>query len=119
MLDLAGDTSRGGAEDAPSGLRRLGARARQAPAGAAEDDEGRRAQVREARPEPALAVRRIEVDVAGRGEEGDSGRARAVGPAEFLRGDVGYRGIEALGPPEETPEVLADAGGSQRMRNRG
>ena len=93
----------------PAGTRRSRRPRRTAPA-------ARRPARRVHRPRSPCG--RVEVDVARRREERDPRRARAVGAAELVGGDVGGRGVEPLRAGEQAPELLPDPRGSQRVRDR-
>src|SRR5581483_12524764 len=83
------------------------------------DEQGGGPQLAEPRPHAALAVRRVEVDVSRRGEEGDPGRAGAVGATELVRGDVGRGWVEPLRAGEQAPEAASDLVRPQGVGDQG
>ena len=77
-----------------------------------------RLQLGQAREQARAPERRLEVDRARAGPEGDPRAGRAVDALELVDRDVGHARVDLVGVGEHRPELLLDAPASQRVRQQ-
>src|SRR5215203_2281603 len=83
------------------------------------DEQRGRLELAEPGVEALRALGLLEVDVPRRRMKCDPGADRAVGAEELLHSDIGGGGVDALRTGEHAPELLADDGVPEGVRNRG
>ena len=84
----------------------------------APDEHRRRLERRQARVEAAAAERRLEVDRARAGEEGEPRAGRAVDALELVDDDVGHARVDEVAVGEQRPELALDPAAAERVREQ-